>query len=508
MSGPSSETDGTPKQEEQVALEETQQAPQFNVADVLESISDAFYAVDHNWCLTYVNRHAERIWGMRREALLGKNLWEVFPQSVDGTIYEALYHAAREQQAVERELFSEVMGHWLAVNIYPSSVGLSVYFHDITGKKQAEQERYWLLREAQSRAAELAAVIESIPDALFIGNSALVSLANPAALDLLGCASVENLNRDLPALLERARARDASTGEAVPPDRWPLNLSLGGKQRVQDLVVHHARLGRDLLLRCAASPIRVKDEDIGVISVNSNLMRSRQQHLIRGLIQAQEEERRAVAYELHDGLTQYVWASHAHLQTFQQQWEEGRGDRAGSELGQGLEYLRQAVAESRRLINGLRALALDDLGLAGALEELLSEEKARAGWREAELVHNVTGRRFEKVLETTIFRVVQEALTNARKHARASYVRLLLQADLDERSGKPVLTLEVRDQGCGFVPEETTAEYGHLGLQGMVERVNLLGGSYHLQSAPGEGTIIRAVFPARAPRSKRGEEAR
>jgi signal transduction histidine kinase len=129
--------------------------------------------------------------------------------------------------------------------------------------------------------------------------------------------------------------------------------------------------------------------------------------------------------------------------------------------------------------------------LAEALTQLVSEEKARAGWGKAEMAHNVAGRRFESILETTLFRVAQEALTNVRKHARAE--RVQLQLLLDEEA--ETLTLQIRDWGCGFVPEEKAGDPNHLGLQGMLERVSLAGGSYRLQSAPGAGTTIRAALP-------------
>jgi signal transduction histidine kinase len=138
---------------------------------------------------------------------------------------------------------------------------------------------------------------------------------------------------------------------------------------------------------------------------------------------------------------------------------------------------------------------LDDLGLAGALEQLIIEEKDRAGWKDADLIHNLTGRRFDKTLETAIYRVAQEALTNARKHSGTDRVRIMLLARLEDHPGCSQLTLEVRDWGKGFSPREKISEIGHVGLQGMMERVSLMGGEYELQSAPGGGTAIRALFP-------------
>src|SRR5207302_112546 len=140
----------------------------------------------------------------------------------------------------------------------------------------------------------------------------------------------------------------------------------------------------------------------------------------------------------------------------------------------GLRYLKEAVIESRRLVNGLRSLALDDLGLAGALEQLVAEEKARAGWESAEFVHNVSDRRFDKTLETAAYRVVQEALTNARKHAQAGIVRVtVLEAPVGADNSEMVV--DVTDNGLGFDRAAKAGDYAHVGIHSMEERARLLG---------------------------------
>lgn len=221
----------------------------------------------------------------------------------------------------------------------------------------------------------------------------------------------------------------------------------------------------------------------------------REKALVKGLINAQEEERRAVAYDLHDGLTQFVMAAHAHLDSARRARNKGNIERADREEELGLRYLKEATLESRRLVNGLRSLTLDDLGLAGALEQIIAEEKDRAGWSSAEFHHNIPAKRFDKALETTVFRVAQEALTNARKHANTDKVHVsLVEANLPQ-FGSEHLHLMVSDWGQGFHPEQKIGDYTRVGLQGMFERVRLMGGVYELHSAPGEGTTLSAIFP-------------
>jgi PAS domain S-box-containing protein len=229
------------------------------------------------------------------------------------------------------------------------------------------------------------------------------------------------------------------------------------------------------------------------VAIHNLQMLSRQRDLTRSLLTAQEEERRSVAYDLHDGLTQYVMAAYAHLEAFKRARAGGDESKATRQVERGMAYLQEAVVESRRMINNLRLLVLDDLGLPGALQQLLREEAERAGWEAAELDENTGEERFEVTLETTVYRIAQEALTNARRHAHTRWVHIELRKEVVGHN--VCLRLEVRDWGQGFVAAERLGTSGHFGLQGVVERVHLLDGTYELRTSPGEGTTISVTFP-------------
>lgn len=207
-----------------------------------------------------------------------------------------------------------------------------------------------------------------------------------------------------------------------------------------------------------------------------------------------EEERRAISFELHDGLTQYVMSSFAFLDSYAAALEPSQA-KLPPDVQKGLKYLQAAVIEARRMVNGLRSLALDELGLVGALEQLLIEERDRACWDEAPL--RVLGAipRFDTVLETAAYRVVQEALTNIRKHAETKRVEVTLQMSEPEEVGGQRLLVEIRDWGKGFTVDKKREEYDHVGLHSMEERVNLLHGTIQIESHPGEGTRVFAEFP-------------
>jgi PAS domain S-box-containing protein len=134
---------------DRVEAENAERAAYRQTAEILESISDAFYAVDHEWQFLYVNGKAEQSWGMRREDLIGRSIWDAFPQALGSVSHEAHLRAAQERTTVTFEAVSPVLNKPVWVCIYPSSTGLCVYFRDVTEQRQAERERDYVLASAQ-----------------------------------------------------------------------------------------------------------------------------------------------------------------------------------------------------------------------------------------------------------------------------------------------------------------------------------------------------------------------
>ena len=125
--------------EERERLLTREQAALERATDILESISDAFFAVDEECRFTYVNGKAEQFWGRSRDELLGKNVWEEFPQAVGSEYYRQIRRAMEEIVTTEFEATFPVLGVWVAGRAYPSREGLSVYFQDVTERKLAEE---------------------------------------------------------------------------------------------------------------------------------------------------------------------------------------------------------------------------------------------------------------------------------------------------------------------------------------------------------------------------------
>lgn len=207
-----------------------------------------------------------------------------------------------------------------------------------------------------------------------------------------------------------------------------------------------------------------------------------ERNLLRRLLEIQERERQFVSYEIHDGLAQYLAGALMHLEACQHACPPA----AAREFDESLRLLQAAAEESRRLIGGLRPPALDELGLVEAVESLVEEARSEIG--DVSFTHTMPGDRLPPQLETSIFRIVQEGISNARKHSRARRLRIDLTRSADS------VRVVVADDGLGFDPTRVPEE--RFGLEGIRQRTRLLGGEPRITSAPGAGTTIEVTLPA------------
>ena len=213
--------------------------------------------------------------------------------------------------------------------------------------------------------------------------------------------------------------------------------------------------------------------------------------LYRRIVSAQEAERQRIARELHDGTGQVLTGLGLGLMAAADTVNVDV-DLASQQLVALKDLNARALRELRDLISDLRPSVLDDLGLVPALQGQVQEFTQRCG---VEASLTVAGRRRRLPAETEIvlFRIVQEALTNAGKHAGAS--KVLVHVEFEEER----IQMVVSDDGCGFDPQEALENVGSQrrawGLLGMQERVSLVNGQFEIASRHGEGSSIRVVIP-------------
>lgn len=276
------------------------------------------------------------------------------------------------------------------------------------------------------------------------------------------------------------------------------DIRLGSRDEVGNLARSFNRMTSQL--RETIQALQRRNQELSLLSQKLGEREELLSKLWHKVISAQEEERKRIARELHDETTQSLAAITFGLKTVE--------EIILSDQGKGMSFLEQlrniagqVVKELHNLVYDLRPTILDDLGLVPALRWYA---ETRLGARGVEFELQVAGvnRRFPPEVETALFRIGQEAISNIFKHAQARKAVLVLEQK------DHTLMMRVKDDGRGFASEEmwrATDEQSGLGLLGMRERVGLLGGTIEIDSQVGEGTMVtvklelaREVIPEEA----------
>ena len=209
--------------------------------------------------------------------------------------------------------------------------------------------------------------------------------------------------------------------------------------------------------------------------------------LLKNIFEKDEHHRQLIAYEIHDGVAQYISAAIMQLEAFKANPNCECDTANDTHVNEALRLLREASQETRHLISGLRPPSLDELGIIDSLETLMRE--ARLEIKDVTFRHSIGNNRLPPQLEVVLFRISQESLTNIRQHARAQHVHV----ELNKREDGDI-SLLIRDDGCGFDLKSSTKD--HFGLEGIRQRALYYGGTADIQSELGAGTTIHVQFPA------------
>ena len=289
------------------------------------------------------------------------------------------------------------------------------------------------------------------------------------------------------------------TNFVAPSGRAALRILLEGARasKTQGELELRGPKGAPVTVAVKFAPLRLagSEQASGVIGIVTDATEQRRQeeirtHLIQQVMTAQDQERARIARELHDETGQSLTAVLVGLRAI----EQARSVAEAVELAERLrEMAAQTLDEVGRLARGLHPRILDHLGLAVAATRLVQEFASQHGIVLDTRIEGLDSQAPWPLLDNTIYRVLQEALTNVAKHARARRISVrLLRTDHN-------VELQVRDDGVGFDPDVRengvpTDRVG-LGLRGMRERAALLGGTLTIQSSPGQGALITARIP-------------
>lgn len=350
------------------------------------------------------------------------------------------------------------------------------------------------LRESEVRYRTL---FEQSPDGIVLVDGAgQIVMANRHLEDLLGYARGELPGRSIemlvPERFRQAHVRHREGYQAAPRVRQ-IGAGMALFARRKD--------GTEFPIEIGLSPLRMSAGTLVIGIVRDVTERKRAEEKIAAFMErmralsgrfvaVQEEERRALARELHDEIGQSLTAVKIHLQAAVLTCEGCERTLSTENLHEALLAVAKTLEQVRGLSLNLRPMQLDDFGLTVALSSLVARDAETAGWT-AHFDEDLSTERLDPDLELACYRVAQEALTNVMRHAGATELWMTL------RRTDQALLLTVRDNGRGFELASARSATGtpHLGLLGMEERVKNMAGEFEIRTRIGEGCEVRASFP-------------
>jgi PAS domain S-box-containing protein len=372
---------------------------------------------------------------------------------------------------------------------------------------------YLVIRRLEARVAERDRVLHTIlsasPDPTCLCDpNGRFRYANPAALQVLKMDEgqlvgrtwqelelpvdlTESIDQQWQALLSSGQT---FIGEASFPDptglreyEYTTTPVLNAAMQIEGVVV----TARDITARKQLEKhLHESNERLEAkVAARTKEIRRQSRRVAARILQVQEEERRRLARELHDEMGQTL-----SMLLIEVQRTRAAAGAERSDLAAGFDMIRylaqQALDSTRTLAHRLRPPLLDDIGLVSALRSLARDHNRIYGMTCAIETSGLPDERLSSEIETALFRIAQEALTNSAKHAAATRIRLALSCH------DGIVTLCIEDDGCGLPPHVMTEEWASgLGLVGMRERARLVGGQLQIETEPGHGTKILATVP-------------
>jgi PAS domain S-box-containing protein len=362
---------------------------------------------------------------------------------------------------------------------------LLAYLFLLTGRtvrvEQLVAERTWELRESEQRYRS---AINNAGDGLFLCDSLGETIldVNQRVCDYLGYSREELLAMRIADVDVEFAPKNLVRLFNRPNEEYPIAFES----------VHRRKDGATFPVESRITPVSVGGQRLILALARDVTDRKRTEEalrndrrLLRDMLDLQEQDRKLVAYEIHDGLAQQLTGAIFKFQSIEHLRDP---DPAAAQqmFDEAVRLLREAMAETRRLISGLRPPILDESGVVAAVEYLISEYR-RSGGPAVDFFHPAELPRMAAPLESAVFRTVQECLTNASRYSQSEKIRVDLQKNGDR------VCIDVQDWGVGFDPAQIGG--GHYGLQGIRERARLFGGVAAVESSPGHGTRVHVEFP-------------
>jgi PAS domain S-box-containing protein len=489
------------------AAEELLRSSEERFRSLVERLHVGIASFDPQGRLRFANQAAQDMFGLRLDEIMGQTAAEagLQPLREDCTPVPESSRPLLTVIATGRPLYSQVFGWrrshskeilWTLMDAIPefdAANNLSrvlVSLTNITEQRNAVEA----LRESEERFRTL--VRDLHVGIILHGSDGTIEFANQAALDIFAVPAPEVLGR---RVVDLGLVAVDDQGREIPFPDLPVPTVLRTNMPVRQGTMSWRRPGVPELLWIFGNAIPQFDSDGSILRVISSftditVLKNAEKaihQLSTQLLKLQDQERRRIGRELHDGMAQTVLAVNLSLAQVRQAATD-LNEPATRALDKARKLLSQMSREIRTLSYLLHPPLLDDLGLVSALKEYV------IGFSERSAIQTVFDfqtpfPRLPQVVETALFRIVQESLANIQRHSGSDSATVSLREDSSE------VSLEVTDYGCGMlVPSNGAKQPGEprlgVGIPGMRERMAQIGGHLKIQSSP-SGTSVRATIP-------------
>ena len=451
-----------------------------------ENINDALFIIEvdnERFRFIEFNIVAEEITSISNEQIKGKYTEELFPKLADYLNWR--YASCRDSAEIvtyEEKLNFVGVEHDFQTSLVPilkdgKVIRIIGIAHEITELKKSQN----VIKE---REEKLRFALEAAQDAIIDWDftSGMVDVS-PVLYRMLGYR-INTVNEHILGIVKLINKSDL---EGISEQEFIKQIQhLGEKQFAQELRMKCFD-GSWLWVLMRGKVVKSETgQALRFIGTVSDISKEKQKtkEKLEAILQTEDNERRRISREIHDGLQQTLTISALNMEFLKREISQ-LSEISRKKYEQGWEYLQKAISESRGVAHTLMPKAIVDFGLISACNSLIMEYNNSVEGVFFHFEHNFSEETsFDQSIEVTLYRILQEALNNIIKYAKATEVNVQLRDYTD------ILMLTIEDNGKGFDLEKVKSEDRGLGLKSMQNRINAISGILEIDSAPGKGTVV------------------
>jgi PAS domain S-box-containing protein len=438
---------------------------------LFEKLPGGIIALDKNWHVSFINKNAEEVLKCPPGYLIGKNIWEEFPESIGNLFYKAYHEALSNQENKQVEDYSTVTGKWTRAVVYPSPSGLTIYFQDVTEQKRAESM-------AWASEDKYRMFLERITDGF-------IALDKNFRYTYVNQKIGEMVQRNPESLIGKNVWEEFP--EAVGSTTYKAFQTAMKEQRFISNVDHYEPLNlwQENYIYPSPEGLSVFIKDISERKkLEKQLLeqeRKQQLKITKAALEAQEKERTYIGQELHDNVNQMIVATKLMLTQISENVTT-----YASMLPRALDSLERVIQENRRLAHELVKPDLKKESLLQQLNSLVDRMLHAKGIQTQIDVAEFQEYLLDEPRKLAIYRIAQEQCTNIIKYAKARNVMISLMT-VDS-----VFTVIIKDDGQGT--EGRKAKKG-IGLRNIEGRASIFHGKTQIKTQPGKGFRLSVSMP-------------